>query len=118
MSFSLYLVIAVRSLQLATEIQHVQVQAAAPAEFTALLALRAEAGELSASDERKLRSLQRATEREVLQVLPACRAHAPAGVKVVTHCSNASPGSQHQSMYDHEVVIVWSLRLLGCRQRM
>ena len=35
-----------------------------------LLTLRAEAGELSAADERKLRSLQRSTEREILQARP------------------------------------------------
>ena len=46
----------------------VQVQQAASAELSGLMALRSEAGELSAADERKLRSLQRSTEREILQV--------------------------------------------------
>ena len=49
-----------------------QVQQAASAELTGLLALRAEAGELSAADERKLRSLQRHTEREILQASMCC----------------------------------------------
>lgn len=45
-----------------------QVQQAASAELSGLMTLRSEAGELSAADERKLRSLQRSTEREILQV--------------------------------------------------
>ena len=38
-------------------------------ELRKLAQLKEEAGELSAADERKYRALQRATERELLQVL-------------------------------------------------
>lgn len=39
-------------------------------ELRKLVQLKEETGELSAADERKYRSLQRATERELLQVKP------------------------------------------------